>query len=468
MPADRTARPSAEESAPDATPLAPVLTGAGRALLDSLTPQDVADPLAATTRLRAAGHAPDAVAAALTQAGLRLAARPKLGDLADRLLYTRDGLEQATRRVVAERRAERLTAAGIRSVADLGCGIGADALVYARAGLDVVAVERDPVVAAAASANLAALAPGARVEEGDAVDWARAHAGDVDALWLDPARRRLSTSGTSRVFDPEAFSPPLSFVLALAAEGRAVGVKLGPGLPHEHVPAQAEAEWVSVDGDVVEVTLWFNALARHPGRRTATVITTRGDAPVVTALPGADDGPAVLEAVGEEGLEDLVGQVLHEPDGAVIRAGLVTDLGVAWAGDGGGPARLLDPHLAYLTTPEPVTDARARGYRVDALHPLDVKALRRWVRERGVTRLDVKKRGVDVTPERLRAQLLAGSGGRGGKSGRRGGGGGSARDTARSGDAGGGPTAPRSDGHATLMLARVGERRVAFEVTPLG
>ena len=43
------------------------------------------------------------------------------------------------------------------------------------------------------------------------------------------------------MFDPEAFSPPLSVVEELAATGVPVGVKLGPGLPHEAVPAGAEA-----------------------------------------------------------------------------------------------------------------------------------------------------------------------------------------------------------------------------------
>ncbi|MGC5048073.1 THUMP-like domain-containing protein [Micrococcus porci] len=430
-PADRPGRPRAAESAADATRLEPVLVPAGRVLLDGLGDVSGEDPLALSSRLRAAGNDADTVAAVLTQAGLRRAARAKLGALADGMLLTRDGLEQATRAVVAEHRARRLQEAGVRSLADLGCGIGADALVYARAGLDVTAVERDPTVAAAAAANLATLAPAgaARAVTGDAEAWAAAHADEVDALWLDPARRRLGSSGTARVFDPEAFSPPLSFVLGLADGGRPVGVKLGPGLPHEHVPAAAEAEWVSVDGDVVEVTLWFGPLAQAPGRRTATLLDTRGSA-VHRLVPAAASSPAV-EAVGEEGVDGLVGQVLLEPDGAVIRAGLVTDLAVEL-----GPAvRLLDPHLAYLVAPDAAPHPLARGYRVLAVHEFRTKALARWARETGVGRLDVKKRGVRETPEQVRAAVL----GRGTPGGR----------------------------HATLVLARVGERRVAFEVEPL-
>ncbi|MBD4579307.1 SAM-dependent methyltransferase, partial [Xanthomonas citri pv. citri] len=92
----------------------------------------------------------------------------------------------------------------------------------------------------------------------------------------DPARRQVGGGGSARVFDPEAFSPPLSVVTDIAATGVPLGVKLGPGLPHEAVPAGAEAEWVSVDGDVVEAALWFNAAARPGVRRAARVMTVRG------------------------------------------------------------------------------------------------------------------------------------------------------------------------------------------------
>jgi len=60
-------------------------------------------------------------------------------------------------------------------------------------------------------------------------------------------------------------------VESLAASGRAVGVKTGPGIPHDSVPAGCEAQWVSVGGDVTEVTLWFNAVSR-PGIRRAALL----------------------------------------------------------------------------------------------------------------------------------------------------------------------------------------------------
>ncbi|HAN85740.1 MAG TPA: SAM-dependent methyltransferase, partial [Micrococcus luteus] len=109
-----------------------------------------------------------------------------------------------------------------------------------------------------------------------------------------------------------------------------------------------------------------------------------------------------------------VGAVLHEPDGAVIRAGLVTDLAASWP----VPTRQLDPHLAYLVAPEPVRDGLARAHRIEAVHGFHLASLRRWAKETGVGRLDVKKRGIRETPEEVRRAVLGGA-----KPCRRGGGG---------------------------------------------
>ena len=71
------------------------------------------------------------VAAVLGQARLRAKARVKFGDFAHRMLFTPEGLEQATRLRVASVHAGRFAGAGIDVVADLGCVIGADSLALA-------------------------------------------------------------------------------------------------------------------------------------------------------------------------------------------------------------------------------------------------------------------------------------------------------------------------------------------------
>lgn len=333
------------------------------------------DPLRTAGVLRRE-HSPDDVAAALTQVGLRLKARAKFGDLAARLYFTPDGLEQSTRLRVAEHRAARVALADPGSVLDVGCGIGGDLLAFARAGLTVAGIDSDPVRVEVARANLAALALGGAVQVADASDLDRSGFGVVFA---DPARR----SAAGRVFDVDGWSPGWPFVLDLLAHTAVV--KVAPGIPHHLVPAGVEAEFVSDEGDVKEAVLWSPALATVT--RRATVIRPTG----LATLTDEDDP-------GSPGIRE-VGRFLYEPDGAVIRAGLVTAVA---AGVNGA---LVDEHMAYVTGDDPFTTPFARGFEVLEELPYKEKALRAALRQRGIGRLTIKKRGVDVIPDQLRKRL---------------------------------------------------------------
>lgn len=362
----------------DAGALSRLLAPDGWALLSALPPYDEERALALATRLHAEGFDPDLVAAALTQSRLRARGRAKFGDFADGMLFTAAGLEQATRLEVAAHHARRYLAAGATRVADLTCGIGADAMAFAGVGLHVVAVDADEVTAAIATVNLRHF-PEAVVRHGDGL---ALDLDGVDAVYADPARR---TSSGARVADPAAYAPPLDAVLAVRARVPALGLKVGPGLPHRAVPDDAHAQWVSVEGEVVEAGLWFGALAPEGPGRSALVLRG-GRAHVVAGDTGrAEVGP--------------VGAYLYEPDGAVIRAGLVQQVAAEVHG------RLVDPTIAYVTADLLVPTAAASAYRVLDEMPFAVKRLRTYLRERGVGRLTVKKRGTAVTPEALRGQL---------------------------------------------------------------
>lgn len=337
------------------------------------------DSLATVERLRRTASAEHA-AAALTQATLRVRGRAKFGDLADRMYFTPDGLEQATRLRVAEHRAARLVASSARTVLDLGCGIGGDLLAAARAGLVGAGVDLDPVRVAVAQANLAALGLPGAVSVADATTLDTT---PFDVAFADPARR----SARGRTFDVDDWTPPWSFVEGLLTRDSCV--KVAPGIPHELVPAGVEAEWVSDHGEVKEAALWSGRLATT--ERRATVIGEGGLATLTD-----EDGPAAGEAGGQV---RAVGGYLYEPDGAVIRAGLVTAVA---AGVQGG---LVDEHIAYVTSDQAFRTPFARGYTVLEELPYREKALRAALRERGVGRLTIKKRGVDVVPEQLRKRL---------------------------------------------------------------
>ncbi|GAA3758709.1 hypothetical protein HDA32_004917 [Spinactinospora alkalitolerans] len=400
-----------------------LLTPAGRRLLDGLDAAEIdADPLKAATRLRhdLASRCdddfsglgipiPDLVNAALTQARLRGRAREKFDALAERLYFTPNGLEQATRLPVARYRARRL-AAGVRAdvsapVGDLGCGIGADLAAMAGEGLTVEGVDLDPLTVAVAGANIESLGLTALagVRLGDAT---QASPGDYAAVFCDPARR----GRRGRVFNPDAYTPTWTAVMELAQGAPAACVKAAPGIPHELVPDEAVAEWISVDGEVKEAALWFGAPAEAPlpsdppeipGRpaRRATLLRTGGaqadpERTTVVADPGLGDPPVAAP-----------GRYLYEPDGAVIRAHLVAEAAAAVDG------ALLDPNIAYITGDRLVPTPLCRAYEVTDVMPFSLKRLRAVLRERRVGNVTIKKRGSAVDVQKLRRDLrLSGPG----------------------------------------------------------
>ncbi len=409
--------------------LTALLTPEGLRLLDEVgTIQTTAEVTRVVSTLRAAGHRPELVSAVVGQAHLRARARAKFGDFAGRMLFTRAGLEQATRLGVAARHAGRMRQADIARVADLGCGIGGDTLAFAGAGLEVVAVDTDEVTAAIAAYNLAPFGGDAAVAQGTAEDFVSRNFGESHdlrtssadsseeaailrstrtAVWLDPARRTAGHGETQRVTASD-YSPSLEWAFDLASRVPA-GIKLGPGHDRDALPADAEAQWVSVDGSVVELVLWSRELAREGVRRAALVL--RGDqSHELTAGADAEDA----------GVREL-GAFVHEPDGAVIRARLIGD--VARSLDAG----MLDHKIAYLTGDAAVTSPFVQSFRVREVTGAAPKAINAALRAHDIGTIEIKKRGMDIDPAVFRKKLNL-----------------------------------RGSQSATLLLTRVGERRMAI------
>ena len=68
-------------------------------------------------------------------------------------------------------------------------------------------------------------------------------------------------------------------------------------------------------------------------------------------------------------------------------------------------AALLDPQIAYLTTDTPRPTPFARTFAIDDAFPFQLKRLRAYLRERGVGRVTIKKRGSPLEPDALRQAL---------------------------------------------------------------
>nr|WP_234426594.1 methyltransferase domain-containing protein [Streptomyces niger] len=372
-----------------------LLSDEGRTLLAGLRDHDPAQELATATRLRRE-HPAELVSAALGQARLRQRAVAKFGaEDAYRMFFTPNGVEQSTRRTVAVHRAARLSALGVRSVADLCCGIGGDAIAYARAGIHVLAVDHDPLTAEVARANAEALGLSDLIEVRCA-DVTEIDTSPYDAVFVDPARRGGNRAGAARsasmrgggratggrIFDPEAYSPPLSWAIEAARKAPRAALKIAPGIPHEAIPEDAAAEWISDGGDVKEAVLWFGTA---PGSVRATLLPSGAHLETAAPLPDPPVRP--------------VGRYLYEPDGAVIRAHLVAE---AAAGLDGG---LIDETIAYVTADELRPTPYAAAYEITDELPFNLKNLKALLREREIGVLTVKKRGSAVEPEEIRRKV---------------------------------------------------------------
>lgn len=370
----------------DRSEFAKLFTPEALALLNAIGDLDAkADVLKLVSALRAEGYDPGLVAAVLSQAKLRRRARKKFGDFTDGMLFTEDGLEQASRLQAAALHAGRFRGAGISQVADLGCGLGAESMAMGAIDLNVRAFEIDEVTAALAVFNLGAF-DNVEVEQADITTL---DLSQFEALFFDPARRELDGKGerAARKFDPAQFSPNFNWVLE-QARTKPTGIKLGPGHPHEAIAEDAEAQWLSIDGDLVELALWFGEVKRPKVARAATVVNSTGRHEIVSET--FESEPADVAPLK---------QFIYEPDNAVVRSHLIADL----AREVG--ASLISREIAYLSSDKEIDSPMMRGFRVVDQMAFDRKKLKAYLRERNIGRLEIKKRGVDVVPEQLRKEM---------------------------------------------------------------
>jgi hypothetical protein len=325
----------------------------------------------------------------LEQTALRRRAADKFS-LAAHMFFTAKGLEQATDEWVAAHKAERFAGRGDGTRADLCCGIGGDLLALAGRGA-IAGVDREPVAAFFADANVAAWRAAGRPLSSVEVrtcDAAAFDATNLTAWHLDPDRRPAGCR-TTRVV---AHDPPPDVVERLLAECPNGVIKLAPAaeLPDDWA-SRAELEWISRGGECRQLVAWFGELAKDPTRRLATVLAPRGTHHAPRTVRGDPNVPIPIAP--------RVGRFVFEPDAAVLAAKLTGAIAAEH-----GLSRIT-PGIAYLTGDSLVNDAALACFEVLELLQLRATTLREWLRERSIGRLEIKKRGVDVDPERLRQEL---------------------------------------------------------------
>ena len=305
---------------------------------------------------------------------LRRRAAEKLGELgASGWLFTDEALQQATAAAVALHRARRLAG---RVVHDATCSIGTEMAALGRCAVPAVGSDIDPVRLAMARHNLGETASLCRA---DAL-----HPVTRDAVVLvDPARRR---SGQRR-FKPDDYQPGLRQVMDCysGSSGGDLVVKCAPGIDFDGVARlgfDGEIEVTSYRGSVREACLWSAGLAEPGVRRRASIL---------------DSGEQITDADPDDCPVRPAGRWIIDPDGAVVRAGLVRHYAARhglWQ---------LDPAIAYLSGDR--LPPGIRGFEVLEQLAFDERRLRQALSARDCGALEILVRGVGVDPDALRRRL---------------------------------------------------------------
>jgi hypothetical protein len=309
----------------------------------------------------------------LETAVLRGRATAKLADPTGWLLCDA-ALQQATPTAVAVHRAARFAG---RDVHDVTCSVGADLVELATVADRCVGSDLDGVRLAMAAVNCAARGVAPALVRADALR----PVSRGTAVLADPARRDDAGRRRWRLEDLVPALPELVDAYA----GRDLAVKCAPGLDFDAVPWADEVELVSLDGHVREACLWTGGLATEGVRRRATVL--RRGRPQWTITDAAPDDCPVRP----------VGRWLVDPDGAVVRAGLVRQYAARFG------LGQLDHRIAYLTGDIPPPGVRA--FEVLEHGRYTEKALRALLRRHAVGVLEILVRGLPVEPDALRRRL---------------------------------------------------------------
>jgi hypothetical protein len=348
-----------------------------------------AEVLTVVTARRRDGLDARRAAAVVDAAQARVRARARWPD-ADRLVFTRSGLEQASDPAVSAWRAQRF--ADHDHVEDRAAGCGGDTLAIAATGAQVTALDRD-------AARLRLLAHNAAVRGLDVttvVADALTHPPPAEGpVHVDPGRR-LGGRRVRRLAEHRPSVPAVAAHLATVAEGPGLGVVLGPGvdLDDPDLPDRVELEFVQLGRHLVEAVAWSGGLRAPGADRTATILPDPASVDAVEPATRSRGTRGPRLAVG------AVGDLLVEVAPAAVRARLHDEIGAEIG------ARRLATRRALLTVDgDLLASPWWRARPVEAVLPAGPRAIRRWLQGVDTRPVEVVLHGVDLDPVGFRRAI---------------------------------------------------------------
>ncbi len=323
----------------------------------------------------------EVVAAAIRLTESRRKGRIKF-ERADQMWLDPRGVEQATAEPVGRHKAIRFRDSGV--VVDLCCGLGGDTITLGAEAKQVIAVDLDGASVARARWNSGVYEVENRVQaiRADATELVIPHEARV---LIDPDRRVAGRARPAKMLAD--YHPNPHFLEDLTKRVPGGAIKLGPASDfdaHFRGPSY-EIELISLGGECKEATVWFGDLTTC--RRRATRLPEG-------ATWTDQDGPS-----GGLVSSRPLGAYAFDPDPAILRSELLDSFAEVH-----GLGRINDA-VDFLTGPNPVPSPFLTPFEVLDEFPIDVKTLRRALVAREIGTLEIKVRGIEIRPERLREQL---------------------------------------------------------------
>lgn len=288
-------------------------------------------------------------------------------------LFTDAALQQATAEPVAAHRARRLSGACVH---DATCSVGTELAALRDSASFVLGSDVDVTRLAMARHNV----PDVDLCRADALHPVTKAA----VVLLDPARRGAGR----RRFDPRDYTPALDVLFDVYRNHDTV-VKCAPGIDFDQLSRwgfDGEVEVVSLAGSVRESCLWSVGLAGAGVTRRASLLEA-----------GGATVEQITDAEPDECATASVGRWIVDPDGAVVRAGLVRHYAARYG------LWQLDPDIAYLSG-DRLPDGM-RGFEVLEELGFQERRLRQALTAHDAGALEILVRGVDVDPDGLRKRL---------------------------------------------------------------
>ncbi|PWB56122.1 MAG: methyltransferase [Candidatus Methanoperedenaceae archaeon] len=220
------------------------------------------------------------------------------------IVSNKEGLQLSTPEIVAGYIARRLKT---DIIADLGCGIGGQVIFFAKECKKVYAVERDAQKLEYARENCRLYGvDNVEFIQGDALSpEIKAKVSDADIIFSDPAR---PLSEKERTLDN--LEPPITEIIKIYSDVTPnMAFHAPPQMPPERLVLDCEREYLSLNGQLNRLTLYFGSLKSCD---RSAVVLPEGDNLCFSGSP----------KIRNSSLCDYV----YEPEPSVIKAGLLNEL----------------------------------------------------------------------------------------------------------------------------------------------